>query len=383
MRGRGRIGLTLLGLAVVGLASASLVRSADERDGGTIVLLAVAIAVQGAMVVFRLRAPLTAWAVSLLCVLSIPADDAVWLVCVGVSQVLLAHVALVAQRRVTMVAAAVAVVTLCAANNRVHGFELIGNGGVVLLLWTASAAATGLAIRSHFDYVAAIEERARWAVETRTAEGRRLVAEERLRIARELHDVLGHHVAVIRVHAGLARRTLTSAPSKAAAALSETEAAAQAVLREMSGILRLLREDEQETPPAPAPGLADLDPLIETVRRGGLDVTVERDVDPQRVPDLTAVTTYRVVQECLTNARRHATGPLHLTMHTDATTMTITAANPARDVPAAGGGYGLIGMRERVRAVGGHLDVTRADGRFRVVAELPLDVGADLARKDA
>jgi signal transduction histidine kinase len=190
-------------------------------------------------------------------------------------------------------------------------------------------------------------------------------------------------VAVVRVHAGLARRSLPAAPHRAATALVETERAAKAVMHEMTGILRLLRDAEGTDLPSPLPRLTEIDALLDTVRGAGLEVRLDRAVDADRVPRLVAVTVYRLVQECLTNAGRHGVGPVALGLRTGPATLMLSASNlVAPDPPApGGGGHGLIGMRERVRAAGGRLTVTADGGVFRLHAELPLEAGAELAER--
>ncbi|MCE0539735.1 histidine kinase [Kineosporia rhizophila] len=266
-------------------------------------------------------------------------------------------------------------------------FPVLGLETITLIIWTAGAAGIGTALRSRRQYVAAVEERARWALETREAEAHRRVAEERLRIARDLHDVLGHQVAVIRLHTGLARRTLHSSPERAESALREAESATQMVLREMSSMLKVLRDSEFDGPAPPAQGLDDIDTLVQTLRKGGMDVLLHRRGDTERVPELVAMTAYRVSQELLTNARRHGAGPVTLTLDIDADVLRLRSHNavPAADAAVVRdrdvtrdpeGGYGLIGMRERVRTLGGRLSVSRPDGTFTVTAELPLSIDA-------
>lgn len=347
------------------------------------------IAIECAAVLLRLRHPVVSWGVCLVALLVFPADHQSWYSVAGLAQLAMLHLVSETNRRNSGLIGVATFTVLWGAEIRTPSFELVSGDTATAVVWTAGIAALGIAIRSRLDYATAIEDRARLAGQTRDAEIRTRVAEERLRIARELHDVLGHHVAVIRVHAGLARRTLISSPERAGAALAETEKAAQAVLREMSGILRLLREDQADRPdqesPAPAPGLSELNALIETVRHSGLKIVVTQELDPTRVTELVAVTAYRVVQECLTNAQRHSIGTLGLTLRTDTTTLTIVAENPTARQHTPGekslsSGYGLIGMRERVRAVGGHLEISSTEKTFRVEALLPLDTAMDFAQ---
>jgi signal transduction histidine kinase len=372
--GRVATSISLAAVWIVGLALYFTL-----ADGGSWVPLLVTVAGCLALV-FRRGHAVTPWLVCLAGTVFLASGHLLWAVCATMSQLALVHLVSVRGRRTT---AAAAVLTFAghwlslALQQPVDDFLLLSAG---LLTWTLGSVGIGTAFRVRREYVAAMEDRARWALESREAEARRRVAEDRLRIARELHDVLGHQMAVIRVHAGLARRTLTTDPEKAAAALSETETAAQAVLREMTGMLRLLRESGPDASTAPAPGLDDLGELVDGVRRTGRTVTMERDVDPGRVSGLVGVTAYRIVQECLTNAGRHSAGAVELSVRTESEVLVIEAANPAPAPAAAptGAGYGLIGMRERVRAVGGRLTAGESAGCFRVRAELPLAAGVDL-----
>jgi signal transduction histidine kinase len=239
--------------------------------------------------------------------------------------------------------------------------------------WTLGAAGAGAGILARAQYVALIEERAQREAEAQEAGARHRSAEERLRIARDLHDALGHNVAVIRLHAGLARRALRTDPDQAEAALRETESAAKSVLQELAGVLRLLRETGQDQQPAPVPGLGDIDAVVAALRAGGMTVTVDREGDPAWVSAVAGMTAYRVVQESLTNARRHGAGPVSLSVRVEPECLVVRTANAvlAADRPATSG-FGLLGMRERVRAVGGDLDVTATDTSFVVTARIPV-----------
>jgi signal transduction histidine kinase len=375
----GRIALSV-SLSAVWIAGLSLYFTLTE--GGSWVPLLVTVAGCLALV-FRRGHAVVPWLICLGGTVFLASAHLLWAVTATMSQLALAHLVSVRGRRTTVVAAVLTFAAhwLCLALQRpVDDFWLLS---AALLVWALGSVGIGTAFRFRREYIAAMEERARWALESREAEARRRVTEDRLRIARELHDVLGHQMAVIRVHAGLARRTLTTDPGTAAAALSETETAAQSVLREMTGILRLLREADADSGTAPAPGLDDLDQLVDEVRRNGLTVTVAERVEPGRVSRLVGVTAYRIIQECLTNAGRHSAGAVELSLRTESEVLVIEATNPlptpVRTPP--GSGYGLIGMRERVRAVGGRLTAGQSEGSFRVRAELPLAAGVDLAEQ--
>ncbi|MGN8244923.1 sensor histidine kinase [Cellulomonas soli] len=253
---------------------------------------------------------------------------------------------------------------------------------VVLWLWLATAA--GVAVEGRRATMVALTERALRAEETREETARRRVAEDRVRIARELHDVIAHHVAVISVQSGVAEHLLERDPAGARAALHHVRGSARSVLGELQSVLGVLRQDETALPTAPAPGLSDLDDLVATARSLGTPVDVET---PTALPALSLAAgsaAYRLVQEALTNVQKHATGAattVRITPADDRVTVTVTNAAPAgrprgtSDTAAEplGSGLGLVGMRERVLAAGGTLDVgPTPDGGFRVAADLPL-----------
>ncbi len=250
----------------------------------------------------------------------------------------------------------------------------------------ALAIALADAVRNRRAYVAAVEERARRAEESREEDARRRVADERLRIARELHDVLAHHIAVINVQAGVAGHLLDRKPDQAREALGHVRAAAKSVLSEMQAVVSVLRDPGQpgdELPPQePTPSLSAVDELLDGFRSTGL--TIEVVVSGAPVPLAAAVdlVAYRVIQESLTNVRKHAgqadvavrfdhrPGSLVLTL-----TNTGTGANSERAGREAEttGGFGLLGMRERVNSVGGDFTAgPTAAGGFRVAVTLPV-----------
>ncbi|MBH5334467.1 two-component sensor histidine kinase [Streptomyces pactum] len=279
-----------------------------------------------------------------------------------------------------------------------------------LFAWTGMAAAAGDAVRSRRAYVAAIEERAVRAEQTREEEARRRVAEERLRIARELHDVVAHHIALVNVQAGVASHVMESRPDQAKQALAHVREASRSALDELRATVGLLRQyGDPAAPTEPAPGLGLLDQLVQGFVRTGLTVEVVMDPAgaPGPLPAAVDLTAYRVVQEALTNVHKHA-GPqasarvlivrrsavLEVSVLDDGppasdgwgevgTAGRGTAgggapARPGRPAPPAarsgdGGGHGLIGMRERVAALGGECEAgPRPQGGFGVRVRLPL-----------
>ncbi|MEV0003715.1 sensor histidine kinase [Micromonospora sp. NPDC050980] len=254
---------------------------------------------------------------------------------------------------------------------------------VVLLLWFGVAVAAGDAVRSRRAYVAVLQERARRAERTREEEARRRVAEERLRIARELHDVVAHHIALINVQAGVAGHLLRARPDAAEEALGHVRSAARTVLDELATLLGLLRRGEPDAPTEPAPGLDRLDALVDGFA-AAQPVRWKLTGRPRPLPSAVDVAAYRIVQESLTNAHRHAPGATVTVgvAYTDAgVVVEIRDDGPGPRTPGdPGSGLGLLGMRERAEAVGGVFHAgPRPDGGFRVRAELPAGIPQEAA----
>jgi signal transduction histidine kinase len=227
-------------------------------------------------------------------------------------------------------------------------------------------------------YTAELEARAERAERDREAEARRAVAAERARIARELHDVVAHHVSVTVVQAGAGRQLLDTAPERTRSALVAIEEAGRRALTAMPSLLRALRADEADEARAPQPTLADLDDLVGGVTAAGLPVTLRTEGSRRPLPAGVDLSAYRIVQEALTNTLKHA-GPAHAEVTVcygpDALELIVVDdGDGAPRPPAGGGGHGLVGMRERVALFGGQLRAgPRPDGGFQVIARLPLD----------
>ncbi|MFD5193121.1 sensor histidine kinase [Streptomyces sp. NPDC058357] len=245
--------------------------------------------------------------------------------------------------------------------------------------WTGMAGAAGDAVRSRRAFIDAIRERAERAERSRDEEARRRVAEERLRIARDLHDVVAHHIALVNVQAGVAAHVMDRRPDQAKEALAHVREASRSALDELRATVGLLRQSgDPEAPTEPAPGLAVLDDLVDTVRRAGLPVEV---VCADRRPPLPAavdLAAYRVIQEALTNVRKHA-GPgakaeVSVVRVGNTAEITVIDNGSGGGPDGDGGGHGLLGMRERVTALGGTLTAgPRYGGGFRVHAILPVE----------
>ncbi|MEV5437521.1 sensor histidine kinase [Streptomyces sp. NPDC052682] len=222
--------------------------------------------------------------------------------------------------------------------------------------------------------------REQWARERaeRARAARRRADEERLRIARELHDVLAHSISVINVQAGVGLALLDSDPEQARTALTTIKAKSKEALGEVRQVLDTLRAPG-DAPRAPAPGLDRLPELVEQAASAGL--TVEVRGQPPRLAPGTDLAAFRIVQEALTNVVRHS-GSRHARVHLDhddrALRLRIDDDGPATGADAGGSGNGLAGMRERAAALGGTVEAgPRPDGGFRVLATLPLTTRED------
>jgi signal transduction histidine kinase len=244
----------------------------------------------------------------------------------------------------------------------------------------------GIAVGNRRAYVASIRDRAE-------ADAQRRIDEERLRIARELHDVVAHTMATINVQASAAAALLPDRPRQAEESIAAIRSASKDGLRELRAILNVLRHaDEALDPTEPAPGLARLDALAEGVRAAGLPVTVTVTGAPRPLPAVTDVAAYRIIQEALTNSIRHAgpaTAAVGVRYAGDALLVEVTDTGRGPRVPGHTGGHtggqsagpaighGLRGMRERAAAAGGTLEIgPGTDGGFRVAARLPADSAA-------
>lgn len=249
-----------------------------------------------------------------------------------------------------------------------------------ILAWTGIGATAGDAVRSRRAVVQAIRDRAERAERTREEEARRRVAEERLRIARDLHDVVAHHIALVNVQAGVAAHVMDKRPDQAKEALAHVREASRSALNELRATVGLLRQSgDPEAPTEPAPGLDRLDELAGTFRNAGLLVEVARADHDTRLPAAVDLAAYRVIQEALTNVRKHA-GPdakaevsvVRVGPHIEITVLDDGRPEP-EETPVTGGGHGLLGMRERVTALRGTLTTgPRYGGGFRVHAILPV-----------
>jgi len=252
------------------------------------------------------------------------------------------------------------------------------------LLTTFAAWVLGDRAQTQRAYAASLEEAGRLAVREREERALRQLADERARIARELHDVVAQAVVLVVLQTGAARRVLRTEPDVADELLDQVESAGRRGLQEMRHMLTVLRPESSPTPRQPDPGLDDLAVLARQFAAAGLPVDLEIAGQGCPLPPDLSLTGYRVVQEALTNALKHADATavrVRVDRGDDGLTIEVSdngTAGRAGAQPA--GGQGLRGMRERVRALGGAVDAgPRPGGGFAVSARLPLRTAPDVS----
>jgi signal transduction histidine kinase len=247
--------------------------------------------------------------------------------------------------------------------------------------WLLLPTSLGTMTRLRGAYLEAVQARAEHAERTREEEARRRVAEERMRIARDLHDVVAHHLVLANLQAGAVARMLPGRPGEAGKLTAELTGTTASALRELKATVGLLRHHVDEDPgdhAQPAPGLDRLPELTASFHGAGLAVTVTTEGEPRPLSAGAELTAYRIVQEALTNVTKHAaahSAEVRLAYGDDRLVVSVVngGQSPLPNSPSAPGGYGLLGMRERARSAGGRIRMEhRAQGGFEVVTELPL-----------
>jgi signal transduction histidine kinase len=247
------------------------------------------------------------------------------------------------------------------------------------LVW-GGAWVIGDRVRLRRARIAELEERAHRAEREAERERRLAAAEERTRIARDLHDSAGHAINVILVQAGAARLLAQQDPGRSQAALETIDEVARETLAEIDRLVRALRDDDLEDESngrvEPPLGLAALETLAERHRLAGLAVSVQIRGSPRALPSALDQAAYRILQEALTNAARHGDGSALVEITLAPSALELTVSNPIRRQSApAQAGHGIVGMRERAALLGGSIDVGATNGRFRLTAHLPYGEG--------
>lgn len=249
-------------------------------------------------------------------------------------------------------------------------------------LWLVLPLVAGNRFRLRHAYQDAVQARAEHAERTREEEARLRVTEERMRIARDLHDVVAHHMAVANAQAGTAAHLLATDPDLTKKILADLQVTTSSVMLELRDTVGVLREHGIESESLePAPGLAQLPDLLDKCRSAGLTVNCDFHGKVRELPPGVDLTAYRIIQEALTNATKYsATAIASLTLRYSNTRLTIRVANDTHadevvdhaDDRDGRGGFGILGMKERAHAVGGDLRVNEVEAGFEVVTALPL-----------
>jgi signal transduction histidine kinase len=259
-------------------------------------------------------------------------------------------------------------IATAAAQGSFPGVALFHTGLAWAVAWFA-----GERTRLRREHLAELAERARRG--EREAEQERLLAaaEERARIARDLHDSAGHAISVIAVRAGAARLRHHQDPNRSLLALEAIEELARQTVDEIDQIVGTLRDGGANGSIEAPPGLVSLNTLLGRHRAAGLQVRVDTAGSPRPLSGLVDQSTYRILQEALTNAARHGAGSARIELAFGSTAVELTVTNPIRvdAPPRSGGGHGLTGMRERATLLGGSLSTERVNGAFRVRASIP------------
>jgi signal transduction histidine kinase len=258
----------------------------------------------------------------------------------------------------------------------------IATEAVVRVLPLAAGWFIGDSVAARRHYLAGLAEQAERERAAEAERARQHVREERVRIARELHDVVAHTLAVITVQAGVGRRLADKRPEEASSALESIETIGRTAQEELRVVLGLLRDEENRTAAlAPAPGLVDVKELVETVRAAGTPVDLQLSGTDRPLSPALELSVYRVIQEALTNVVKHAPGAratVDLAVSDRQVRLDVTDDGcSAGDAEPASPGHGIVGMRERMGAFGGWLVAEPLGDRgFRVVAEVPIDGAA-------
>jgi signal transduction histidine kinase len=262
--------------------------------------------------------------------------------------------------------------------------------GVTVSLGTTSRASavntafTALAQLTVWIAADSIRRRRAYSADLRERSLRGALSEQRLQIARELHDIVAHAMSVVAVQAGVGSHLIATRPDEAAKSLQAIEATARAALSETRSLLGVIRDDDYELASrSPVPGLDNLPTLVQRVADAGQPVTLRVEGRRPALPQSIELSVYRVVQEALTNVVRHAAPPVTATVvirYDDSGGVVVEVTDDGRGTGnkrSDGGGHGLAGMRERVSLLGGELSAgPRAGGGYRVVARLPAEAGA-------
>jgi signal transduction histidine kinase len=363
---------------VVPLVAAAVITVGIAAHAGNAGALPLALgAAAGLSLVGWRRAPALTLAISGgLTIILLQIEPAAGVSAVIAPAVALYSVALTRGTRARLVAAVAAVLAIVAV-------EALHRGGPSLAQALGHALLVAIPVliadlhRTRHANLALLKDRLEPAELTREQEAQRRAQEERLAIARDLHDIVAHTLTTINVQASTAREVLDRNPDHARGALGLIEDASRDAIDELRAILGVLRSGEDpDAPLRPAPGIDDVPELVRRARDDGVDVRLELSGErPGRLPEPVSLAAYRIVQESLTNARRHAAGSaVDVAVAFGRDRLTLAIENAAGAVSHSNGaalGVGIAGMRERAAAVGGAVSARRVPAGFRVDADLP------------
>jgi signal transduction histidine kinase len=375
---RGRIDLVAVADMIVALicfaATNNQLVNRHPTNISSVVILLVSLALCAPLAV-RTYLPLTAWCASALALFWVGGAFAAFGVLPGAVLVYILCLYAVAVRCEPWVMATAAVVT------GLGGIVVYGQSPTTAIFTAAVPVLAGVVVRTRRGNTE------RLAVQERRHEGERALLQERQRIARELHDVVAHHMSVIAIQAEAGPYKVQDPPKELVESFAEIRASALSGLNELRRVLGVLRSDTLDT--APQPGLDDLDGLLESARSAGVTVTVGVSGTARPLPAGVDLSAYRIIQEALSNAMRHAPGAaVQVKLYYGDAALVVEVRNdhcppgtpaPAEQdgMPGEGGGHGIIGMRERATMLGGHLQAGPTEkGEFLVTAALPLDSGS-------
>lgn len=341
----------------------------------------IAILVATGALFFRLRWPLPVTAVTVLAGAAQPWFPPHYILVDVLSMVALCTLASLVDRRTAWTAGGIAIVALTISSVLWQPGHLLNIRNLLPANYVALSVAVGDSVRNRRAYLRQAQERVEQAEHSREQEALRRVREERIRIARDLHDVVAQHITLVNAQAGVAHHLLRADPGKAAQALADIRETSRAALDELRATVGLLRQDDDPAAGLqPAPRFERLEELLNSFRTTGLDIRLTRQGPARALTGSADVAGYRIVQEALTNATKHGVQPrAEVDLDYTDTVLRLAVANPAaagRRGP--GTGYGLIGMRERAEAAGGSCTAElRPNGTFVVYATLPLRVSGE------
>ncbi|MFE4463478.1 sensor histidine kinase [Oerskovia sp. NPDC056781] len=371
----------VVAIAVVVLFGVLPFPDEDFRTRGLLVLIAL---VPVAVVPLRRRRPIVSLGVSVLCTVAVALAGTMAPGALVAVMITAFSVANRTRRTVGLACVGMAALVVFLVSAVPFDGEYFDPGATQFVTLVVLAGAMGDATRSRREALAAVTERAERAEQGRDDEARRRVVEERVRIARDLHDVVAHQISVISLSAGVASSSLETRPERAREALTTIRSASRTVLADIGGLMALLRAegDGERQSLHPQAGLDQLDALVARFADVGLHVDLRRGPGSGALSPASDHVAYLALQEGLTNAHKHGAGDRAVVevRHRDGV-LALTVTSPLRVGVAEvlTGGHGLRGLRERVASVRGRVETSSADGEFRLDIEMPAERTAGIA----